>query len=301
MKIIRTFFRVIRPVPLVACLMMYALGVGILDFNGEAISIQAYLLGQSWVIFLQLSMTFLSSYFSRNTAGKLCNTEVKPKADPPDHDRDFNSKVYQWGSLASFSGAAVTGVLLIVYELMSLQVVILMLLLIIVVFTWSMPPLSLEHTGYGEFFTAFWLVLLIPAFAFTLQNGNNVRLILLILSPLFFLHLAMQLALELRSYKEYPSKTAGNYMESLGWRIGIHTHNVSIIASFLCFGVAYFWGLPKFIQYIGVSILPLGVFQILQMRRILLGGRPLWNLINLTAYSLFFLTSYLFTYAYWVQ
>jgi len=301
MKNIRLFFRILKPIPLVTCLLMYSLGVGIIDYQKESVDIQAYLLGQSWVILIQLSMTFLSKFFSHRK-GK--NLEYPNAVDTGNllinNDHEGN-KVYWWGGLTSFSGAAVISVLLITNRLMSVPVVLLLLLTVISVILFTTPPFTVERSGYGEFLLSFWVVFLIPAVAYSLQKGGNFGLLFFILVPSFFLHFAMQLALEFRTYKVFPIKQAENFLGHFGWRIGIYTHNASILACFLVVGIGFIWGFPKFTFYIGLSLLPLGIFQILQMRRIQNGAKPLWNMIELGAYSLFFLNAYLLSYAFWVQ
>ncbi len=301
MQIIRSFSRAIKPIPLVTCLLMYGLGVGISDYQGEPVNFKVFLLGQTWIILIHLSQTFLSEYFSPNTDKYLHNSASNAKGDLKNNKEHEVRKVFWWGSLASWTCVAVITVLLFRYHLLSLQVTSLMMLIFICIILLSTPPFRVQRSGFGEFLHSFWSVLLIPAFAYTLQKHGDFRLFFFLLSPLFFLHIAMQLALALKSYEVFPTKKAENFLDHFGWRIGLHTHNASVFLGFLFFGLGYIWGLPKFTLYIGLSILPVGVIQFLQMRRIVVGSKPQWNLIDLAAYSMFFLSAYLLTYGYWVQ
>jgi 1,4-dihydroxy-2-naphthoate octaprenyltransferase len=298
MKMLRSFSRTIKPDQLVICVLVYGLGVGIADYQGKTVNFQVYLLGQSWIILIQLSISFLSEYFTPS-GGNI--TEIKEKDSLTIDYELAKKKIFWWGSLVCLTCAAVLSVLMIKYELLSTMVVLLFILLAVGVILFTVPAVIVNRSGFGDLFLAFWTVFLIPAFAYSLQGSANLRLLFFILAPIFFLHLAMQLALELKSYKVFPGGEPRSFFDHFGWRIGIHSHNAFIIASFICVGFGSIWGLPKFTFYIGLSMLPLGVFQIIQMRRILIGAKPLWNLIGLAAYSLFFLNSYLLTYAYWVQ
>ncbi len=301
MDIIRSFFKAIQPVSLFACILIYSLGVGIIDYQNEPVDYRAYLLGQSWIIMVHLGQTFLSKFFSGVSSRYFYFTDLAVNDSMATGKKTDEAKVFGWGVLTSFAGAAVISVILIRYQLISLTGFLLIISILTVVILLSTPPFLLERSGYGEFLLSFWMILLIPAFAYHLQKGDNYRLLLFILLPLFFFHLSMQLVHELRSYQIYPEKPADNYFQRFGWRIGITTHNFAIIAGFLTGLIGAIWGLPKFTFFIGISLLPLGMFQLFQMRRILAGAKPLWKMIALAAYSLFFLGAYLLTYAYWMQ
>ncbi len=301
MQIFRFYFRAIKPIPLITSLLLYSLGVAIIDYQDLAVDFRAYLLGQSWIILIQLGLIYSIQYFSPSESG-IFESNTKPvDADQAIPDRLSIKKGIWWGVLTSFSGAAVIGVLFIRYQLITFTSLSLLVMILMSVILLSTPPLKLHQSGYGEFLSSFWMIFLIPAFAYVLQKGSDLRLLLFVLSPLYFLHLSMQFALELRSYKALPGKKPENFFEHFGWRVGIHTHNLFIIASFLFIAAGYIRGLPKFTLYIGISLLPLAIFQIFQFWRITSGAKPAWNLISLAAYSLFFLDAYFLSYAYWMQ
>jgi 1,4-dihydroxy-2-naphthoate octaprenyltransferase len=294
MNSIRPYTSVIQPLSLITCALLYSLGAGIVDFQEQTVDSRAFVLGLSWIILIQLGMTFMNGYFQGyqkngvNEVGEFSGDSTVRNAT-------------RWGILTSFTGTAVVGVLLIHYQLMSLTVFLLAIMMVLIVIFFSAPPFTLSRSGYGEFLFSFWSVLLIPAFGMTIQKGINFQILSIIVAPLFCLHLAMQLALELKSYKLFPINPPKNYFDHFGWKAGIYTHNACLIASLVFIGAGFFWGLPKFIFYIIIALLPIGFFQFIHMLKLLAGAKPLWNLISLAAYSLFYLSTYLISYAYWVQ
>jgi 1,4-dihydroxy-2-naphthoate octaprenyltransferase len=282
---------------LLTCALLYSLGAGIVDYQEQTVDFRAFVLGLSWIILIQLGMTFLNGYFQGYQ---------KQLSNGVNEVGDFSvdstvRKATRWGILTSFTGTAVVGVLLIRYQLMNLSVFLLVIMMVVIVILFSAPPFALSRSGYGEFLSAFWSVLLIPAFGMTIQKGVYFNILSIIVAPLFCLHLAMQLALELKSFKPFPINLPKNYFDHFGWKAGIYTHNACLIASLVFIGSGFFWGLPKFIFYIMIALLPIGLFQFIHMLKLLAGAKPLWNLISVAAYSLFYLSTYLVTYAYWVQ
>ena len=297
MNSIRPYTSVIQPLSLLTCAILYSLGAGIVDYQEQTVDFRTFVLGLSWIILIQLSMTFMSGYFQgyQKQLSSGVNELFLGAGD------STIRKATRWGILTSFTGAAVVGVLLVRYQLMNLTVFLLVIIMILIVIYFSAPPFTLSRSGYGEFLLSFWSVLLIPAFGMAIQKGDNLQILSIIAAPLFCLHLAMQLALELKSYKIFLLKPPENYFDHFGWKAGIYTHNACLIASLVFIGAGFFWGLPKFIFYIMLALLPIGVFQFIHMVKLLAGAKPLWNLISLAAYSLFYLSTYLISYAYWVQ
>jgi 1,4-dihydroxy-2-naphthoate octaprenyltransferase len=87
----------------------------------------------------------------------------------------------------------------------------------------------------------------------------------------------------------------------VGWQRGMALHNAMVVAAFLLIGLALALGLPLFIGLPPLILLPLGLVQIWQMRRIADGAKPNWRVLGVSASALFAITAYLFTFAFWTR
>jgi hypothetical protein len=71
--------------------------------------------------------------------------------------------------------------------------------------------------------------------------------------------------------------------------------------AFLLLLLAGLFGLPRFAIISGLLPLPLGVFQVWQMRRIANGAKPNWTSLTIMGLALFAITAYLLTFSFWVN
>jgi 1,4-dihydroxy-2-naphthoate octaprenyltransferase len=159
--------------------LVYALGVGIADYLGMPIDWGLYLLGQAFVTTIQLSTHYLNEFF-----------------DAPADLENPNRTPFSGGSGAIGPGklsrntvliAAVTmltilaslTVILIDQAPISPTLVIVLVLGFAGAFFYSMPPIQLARTGYGELTTSILVSFLVPAFAFLLQTGELHRLLMI--------------------------------------------------------------------------------------------------------------------------
>ena len=162
-----------------------------------------------------------------------------------------------------------------------------------------MPPTQFGMTGYGDLINTLLLAILTPAFAYVLQAGELHRLLTMLSFPLSFLTLAVFLALSLEGYVEDLRTGRKNLMTQLGWQRGMQFHNILIFLAYLLFGVAAVLGLPWGLTWPAVLSLPVGVFQVWQMRQIDNGAKPHWSLLRWTAYGVVAMTVYLLSLALW--
>jgi 1,4-dihydroxy-2-naphthoate octaprenyltransferase len=165
---------------------------------------------------------------------------------------------------------------------------------------YSVPPLRLAGSGYGELAVSIVVANLVPAFAFLIQTGELHRLLAMTTFPLTSLHLAMLLAFSLPDYASDLKQSKRSLMIRAGWEMGMSLHNVLILLAFLLLVVGTVaLGLPWRIIWPALLVLPVGVFQIWQMLRISQGGKPRWSLLTFTAMVTFALTAYLLTFSFW--
>ena len=142
---------------------------------------------------------------------------------------------------------------------------------------------------------------MVPAFAFILQFGEMHRLVAMCAFPLTAAHMAMLLALELPDYSNDLKFEKRTLMVRLGWENGMLLHNLLILSVYLLLLMARALGLPGFALVAGMLSLPVGLFQIWQMRQIANGARVNWNALTVGAIALFAALSYLLAYAFWTH
>jgi len=297
----RLFIRLSRPIFLLGGVLVYALGVGIADYLGMPIDWGLYFLGQVFVTILQLSAQYLNEYF-----------------DAPADIENPNRTPFSGGSGAVGPGKLTRNTVLIAVLttltiLASLTVILIdqapispLLVMILVLsfagaFFYSMPPIQLARTGYGELTSSVLVSFLIPAFAFLLQTGDLHRLVMISTLPLTALHLAMMLVFEFPDYATDLKFDKKTLLVRIGWERGIVLNNLLILGAFLMLGVAAILGVPSGIVLPSFLILPFGLFQIWQLRNIAAGGKPNWTMLGLTGVVLFSGVAYMLTFAFWVR
>lgn len=298
---IKLFLRLSRPLFLLGGAVVYALGAGIADYLGVPIDWHLYFLGQAFVTTLQLSAQYLNEYF-----------------DSPADIENPNRTPFSGGSGAIGPGklsrntvllAAVTmltivaslTVLLINRAPASPLLIIVLVLGFFGAFFYSMPPVRLATTGYGELTTSFLVAFLVPGFAFLLQTGSFHRLLLVSALPLTALHLAMMLVFEFPDYATDIKFEKENLLVRIGWERGMLMNNFLILAAFLLLGLAAVLDVPIGIVLPSFLFLPFGLLQIWQLRIIAAGGKPNWTLVGLTGVILFIGVAYMLAFAFWVR
>ena len=147
---------------------------------------------------------------------------------------------------------------------------------------------------------AILVINLLPAWGFIIQYGEVHRLLLLLTLPFTALMLAMRLAMSLENYGQDIRNGNKNLMTSMGWERGMSLHNYFIIFSFVVMAFTYVLGLPWKLVLPGLLSLPIGLYQIWQMRQIASGLKPNWKVLNFTAISLLGVTAYLVALSLWI-
>lgn len=301
MKTIWLLIRLSRPLFLLGGVLVYALGVGIARYLGMGIDWGVYFVGQFWVTTLQLAGQYLNEYF-----------------DSPQDNQNQNRTPFTGGSgalgpdglprrtalIAAAGCLAVTAsltVLLLSQASLSPSTLLIMVIGFSGAILYSVPPVRLSTTGYGELATSFLVANLVPAFAFLLQSGDLHRLLAMATFPLTMLHLAMMLAFEFPDYATDLRLGKRTLLVRMGWQRAVTLHNLLILAAYITLGLAVFSGLPFYIALPSLLTLPLGLLQIWQMRRIADGAKPNWTALTLTGIALFSVVAYLLTFAFWTR
>lgn len=301
MERLRLFLRLGRPLFLIGAALVYALGVGIARYLGTPIDWGLYLLGQAWVWLLQLSTHFLNEYYDAEADAANPNRTPFSGGSGAVGPGGLPRQVALISALTCLTLVASLTVLLIRFADPSPALGLVMALGFLGAMFYSVPPVRLASSGYGELTTSILVANLVPAFSYLLQTGELHRLLAMSTFPLTALHLAMMLAFELPDYATDLKHQKRTLMVRVGWQLGMQLHNLLILVAYLLFGLALLFGLPDFVALPALLGLPFGLLQIWQMRRIAEGFKPNWTALTLLPVAIFAFTSYLVTFAYWTH
>lgn len=295
------FFRLTRPVFLLGGFLMYALGVGIAHYLGVELDWGIYILGQACVTLLQLSAQYLNEYFDLATDTDNPNRTFFSGGSGVGDDPALPQRTALLAALTCLSiGAVLTALLYRDHHLTPELGVILGVAFLVSIF-YSVPPVRLVGTGYGELAASILVANLIPAFAYALQTGTLHRLLPMVTFPLTALHLAMLMAFSLPDYGNDVRHGKRTAIIRLGWERGMLLHDILLALAYVLIAVAIAEGLPLRLAWPGFLTLPLAVYQIYRMRRIAGGAPTRWNLLTFVAAAIFGLTSYFLTFSFWTS
>lgn len=301
MQSLRLFIRVSRPLFLIGAVLVYALGGGVAHYLGVTVDWGLYFLGQAWVTILQLSAHFLNEYFDAPADVDNPNrTPFSGGSGEVGPDKLPRATVLLAAATCLAVVASLT-VLIIRQAHPSPETLLIMVLIFLGAFFYSVPPVRLVSSGYGELTTSIIVANLVPAFAFLMQSGELHRLLAMSTFPLTAVHLSMMLAFELPDYTNDIKYEKGTLMVRMGWKRGMTLHNFLILSAYFLLGLAVTLGMPLSIAWPAFLTLPLGLLQIWQMRRVADGTRPNWTTLTIVPVVLFMAMAYLLTFAYWTN
>lgn len=298
-----------RPSYLVGGVLFYALGAGIVHFLGNPIDWVSYWVGLGMVLLLHVSGSYLFAYYNfttfinlaqkQTTANNLTDINLIQKQKTQSKSLEMLRILFLQAGLTTLTIGAVLTVMLSTNGSMNLSAYFLIGISLVLSFSYAMPPTQFGMTGYGDLINTFLLAVLTPAFAYVLQAGELHRLLAMLSFPLSILTLAAFLALLLEGHVEDLRTGRKNLMTQLGWQRGMQFHNLLIFLGYLLFGLAAVLGLPWGLTWPAVLSLPVGVYQVWQMRQIANGAKPHWSLLRWTAYAVVAMTVYLLSLALW--
>lgn len=301
MESLRLFIRLTRPLFLLGVVVLYALGIGIAHYLGVMIDWGIVIMGQVWVTLLQLSVHYLNEYYDSPEDQDNPNRTFLTGGSGTLGPGKLPRRVALMAGLACLAFLASATVVLASRANPSPTVYLIMGLAFLGAFFYSTPPVRLEASGYGELTTSVLVAFMVPAFAFILQAGEFHRLIAMSAFPLVALMLAMMLAFELPDYMTDLKHGKRTLMVRVGWQNGMILHNVLILSAYLLLVIARTFGFPWFATLAGLLSLPVGIFQIWQMRRISTGEKPNWTALTTGALAMLGSTAYLLAYSFWMN
>ena len=292
------FFHISSWPTLLAGAFLYALGAGIVVYRGDLFDWRNFWLGLALVVLLQLSCSYLTTYYTR-----LQSPMLDRAADAEGSKGDgipLPRGMLLLLAVTTLTAIAMITVLLVAAGAITPAVVLVLGLAFILAFAYAVPPFRLVYTGYGELVMAILLTNLAPALGYLLQAGEMTSLLGTLTFPLTALYLAMALALSLESY--YADIKAGKQtlMVRLGWQRGMFLHNLLILVAYLLIGIGMLFSMAWALTWPRLLTLPIGLFQFWQIWQISNGAKTRWKLLRITAIATFAITVYLQAFTLWV-
>ncbi len=281
-------FRLARPWQLLAGVLLYNVGGGIVHFLGGGIDWNVYIIGQACFTLLQLSSYYLSAYY-----------EVLVQQDGQAVGTPVLRPILLQIAITILTIGAVLTVLLTVRGVMTLPGFFVLGLAFLLAFFYAVPPYRLTDSGYGELAQAVFIANMAPAWAFILQTGELHRLLAMLTFPLTTLYLAMGLAQSMQGYAGDLKRRHKTMMVRMGWQRAVSLHNFLILGAYLLIGLAAILGLPWSLTWPVLLTLPVGLLQLWLMYQIVSGARPRWLLLRTVSASLVGLMAYLISLALW--
>lgn len=301
LKELLLFVRLSRPIFLLGAALFYFLGGGIAHYLGYAINFEVFFLGLLWVSLCQLSAQYLNEYFNSTADGQNPQRTFLTGGSGAIGPDGLSRRVALYAAYTALAVLASFTVLLLSYAKLAPSIYLIMVFALFVSIFYSTPPLKLEGSGYGELLVSILIAFFVPGFAYILQTGEWHRLVAMSSFPLTALHIAMLIAFELPDYATDIKFNKKTLLVRLGWQYGMIFHNILILSAFLLLSISRFFGYPWFATLAGLLALPIGIFQIWQMRQIGIGVKPNWNALMIGSVSMLVITAYLITFSFWVN
>jgi 1,4-dihydroxy-2-naphthoate octaprenyltransferase len=276
---------------LLSVILLYLLGIGMARDNGANINWGLVLLGQLWLLALQLGGSFLHAYFDIRLGS-------------PHDDDDLPVPLSRAARLLiayAFLAAAASLSVLVIRVVDTPAVFLIMSVMACGALCYSVPPLRLAYTGYGELVLSLLVANLTPALGYQLQGGDSLRLLAMVTFPLTALHLAMLLVFSLSTYAGDMKFARRTLMIRMGWQNGMLLHNILVLGAYLLLMLAITFGLPWRVGVPALLTLPIGILQIWTVNRIAAGAKPQWKSLTVMAMALFGITAYLLAFSFWIR
>ncbi|MCJ7584546.1 MAG: prenyltransferase [Anaerolineales bacterium] len=290
---LRTLFRFSQPLRLILASLTYILGTGIARYLGVHLEGSAFWLGFVWILLIQVAAYLLAEYFHSPN-------EPLGEADTPSKRLRLRTLLLQV-SAAALTLVAASTVVMLRLRIITPSSGSFLGLIFLLLMTYSVPPIRLVYTGFGELALAILIADFIPGLAFLLQADEFHRLLPLVAFPLTLLAVANFLALDFLSFASDQKYGRRTLLIRLTWPRAVPLHHALLLAAYVLFVAAPFFGFPWRLLWPVFLTLPLAAYQIFMLRNIALGVKPLWTILSINASAIFGLTAYLLTLSFWIR
>lgn len=289
---LRNLFRLSHPLHILLAALTYFLGASIANYLGKPFRADSFWLGLVAVLLAQVSMLLLAEVF------RPYNEPIMEGETRRDRLALRNNALYI--SIAALAADGVIAFLLYNNSHLSISGLFFILLSLGLVLTHAMPPFRFVNRGFGEFVQAAHLGYVIPSIAYILQADITHRF-LFVTIPLTFLAFAYFIVMDFPSFASDSKYNRSTLLTRLGWERVVPLHHLFVLLSYLFLLVSSYFGLSLSLLWPAFLTLPFAIFQIFQLRNIALGARTNWNLLTVTALSVFGLTAYFLSLTFWLR
>ena len=293
MQRIFTLLRLARPLLLMLAGLTYVLGTGIARYLGHPQTPLVFWLGLVGVLLAQASMSLLVEVF-RPAIEPIVQGET-----PAERKGIYDAALYV--SVAALAAAAFIAVVLFKDGNVSPPALVFLGISLVVIVLYSVPPARLFDKGFGELLLALHLAYVVPSIAFLLEAGDYHRLLNAAIIPLTFLAFAAFLALDFPTYADDLLYGRRTLLIHIGWERAVPLHHGLVIAAYGLFAFAPLLGFSFSLLWPAFLTLPFAILQIVWLRNVAMGGRPIWTMLSANAISLFGLTAYFIMIAFWLR
>ena len=282
-----------NPIQLFLSALTYTLGAGIAHYLGKSIHTASFLLGLIAILSLIGAAPLLSEYFRLPIVplekGELSLTREK-----------YRIMLLQV-SYAALAFSSVVILTMVLTQILDLSAGIIYILAFLFLMAYSLPPVRVSETGYGELVMAVTLGTLVPALAFLLQYGQVHRLLSFVTFPLTLLTVAYLLIYNFPTFATDQKLSRHTLLTRLTWQRAIPIHHLLIFAAFLLFAAAPILEIPWVLVWPVFLGLPFAAIQIIWLQLIANGGRTLWSFLTTLASATVGLTAYLLALTFWFR
>jgi len=287
------FLRLSRPHFLVGGFLLYGLGAAIASYLKYGVNIQLYVLGQAMITSTQLMTHYFNEYYDLKADRFNTNRTILSGGSGALGEDGLPPQAALYAGFAAVTINATLAGVLLVSGRAPLISWLLLAMGILGSYFYSVPPVRLVSTGYGEFTAALVVSGLVPAFAFSLQTGSIQSQVILSTLPLVAVTFAMLLLFELPDYPSDLKAGKSTLMVRVGWRNGMWLHDAALVLAFASLGVGYLLGLPYKVAVGPMIAFPLAVAQIWTLWRIRGGAPPRWTMLTISGLVILGLMAYL--------
>ena len=277
------FYSNLHVTDFISSISFYLFGSLYSDYLGIKIDIASLCWGLLVVLFLMIAMEFLNLLF--------CNERELDQA-LLQRFGNLNYRLIYFSLAATFILIAVVIGMLQLNNPTSLPLMSLMIFFIIF---YMVKPFRLVYSGYGEIIHAILITFLIPTFGYTIQSQGALHIALAYLCiPFFVLVLADRFISENRSLSRDIDRYHTTAVMRFGSVLTLRTAQYLIAFSYIFILMLGLVAIPwRFIVHWFISI-PLAIYLIWNINKILSGEKPAWQLVAFLSKSLVFLNLLLF-------
>jgi 1,4-dihydroxy-2-naphthoate octaprenyltransferase len=293
MQRLQNIFRLARPLLLMLAALTYVLGTGIARYLGHPLLPTVFWLGLVGVLLAQMSMSLLVEVF------RPLNEPLVEEETVTDRRILHDSALYV--SIGALAAASFIAFILFRQGEITPPALTFLGISLVVLIIYAVPPVRLYDKGMGELVLALHLAYIIPSIGFLLEVGDYHRLLNAVIIPLTFLAFASFLALDFPTYADDIKYERRTLLVHIGWERAVPLHNGLIIAGYLLFAVTPLFGFSLGLLWPAFLTLPFALLEIYWLRNIALGAPPIWTMLSANAISLFGLTAYFLTIAFWLR